>query len=377
MSNNGTNLICKRHRPIEDDDEIDEDMKIRIKFVVAAKDGDLKTVQTMLEDGLVTADCREDLGYSALYRASEQGHLEIVQALIQAGANVNCCRNFRRLSPLHVACASSKSAEVVDELVKAGADVNMVCRWNKRVIFELLTTHDDVRHKVEIMRLLIAAKCNLNVKNEDGETALLLICRYENMNEIFVLLVEAGADLMATTRKEGMNVLHLCVRTNKTALGKIKALLDHGIDVNCQDTYGRTALHYAVDRENVDVVEMLIQKGSDVFSRDSRGHTTLMGMATMNNELAMHTEESQLLLVHSMLNQIDSANASELINIQDQEVWTVLHHAVFQGSYKLVHELLDWRADVTVKSFLHGHSALHFAVERVCNNKIDNLQILQ
>jgi len=174
---------------------------------------------------------------------------------------------------------------------------------------------------------LIAAKCDLNVRNRDNETALILICRHEEMNEIFVLLVEAGIDLTATTRKEGMNVLHLCVRAKEAALSKIKALLDHGIAVNTQDRLGRTALHYAVDNGNVDVLQLLLQKGCD-------------------------------------------------INFQDEEGWTVLHHAVSQRAHKLVHELLDWKADVTVGLFSDGYTALHLAFSDISNNISGDLQIL-
>jgi len=196
------------------------------------------------------------------------------------------------------------------------------------------------------------------------------------MNEIFVLLVEAGTDLMATTGKEGMNVLHLCARTKETPLRKIKALLDHGIEVNTPDRSGRTALHYAVRNGNLDIIQLLLQKGSDIFCQDYKGCIALMGVAA-SNDVALKMEGSQFLLVRSMLNQMDSANVSELINFQDEEGWTILHHAVSERYLKLVHELLDWGADVTAASFCHGNSALHLAVSDGRRKNSGNLSMLR
>jgi ankyrin repeat protein len=46
-------------------------------------------------------------------------------------------------------------------------------------------------------------------------------------------------------------------------------LLDDGIDVNTTFRYGATALSFASDRGNVDVVKLLIDRGADVNVTDT------------------------------------------------------------------------------------------------------------
>jgi hypothetical protein len=61
---------------------------------------------------------------TALYNAAAQGSTQMVQDLIKAGANVNA-RDSRSLTPLHFALASeTPSLEVIRTLLAAGADVN-------------------------------------------------------------------------------------------------------------------------------------------------------------------------------------------------------------------------------------------------------------
>ena len=57
--------------------------------------------------------------------------------------------------------------------------------------------------------------------------------------------------------------------------GNIEVVKQHfanGADVNAKDKYGRTPLHYAVDRE---IAELLIANGANVNAKDGDGETPL------------------------------------------------------------------------------------------------------
>lgn len=49
----------------------------------------------------------------------------------------------------------------------------------------------------------------------------------------------------------------------------VKALLDKGVNVNAKTRYGATALSYACDRANVDLVKLLVERGADVNAKDT------------------------------------------------------------------------------------------------------------
>jgi len=346
------------------------------EFRYAAQKGDVETIEKMLKEGSVTVDCVEDPDDpSALYYACNHEHLDVVRALIRAGANVNSCNSFTRSTPLHAACNSGNSVEIVQELLEAGAEVDMVDSYGRTALL-LLTYRIFKGRKADIARLLLAAHCNINAKAKNDETALLSICTHTEMNDLFFTLVQAGADLMATTRDHGRNVLHLCAAEKETdSLHKIEILLGHVMDLHARDKNGKTALHLAVKAGNLALTRMLLEKGADVFIQDNRGRTALMEAASLRYNSAMITDEDQLLLVRCLLSQCNLAKSCDrLINLQDNDGLTVLHYAVFERSQKLVHEILDWQPEVTTRMYYTSFTALHLAIYKQCNSDLDVLK---
>ena len=55
----------------------------------------------------------------------------------------------------------------------------------------------------------------------------------------------------------------------------VKLLLDNGADVNMKNKYGITALMYAVYREDYNTVKLLLDNGADVNMKNKYGRTAL------------------------------------------------------------------------------------------------------
>jgi ankyrin repeat protein len=93
-------------------------------LAVAVRDGNnLEVVQILLDAGVnleVKANVYER--YTALHLAAMYGWLDMVEAMIKAGANVNARDRYRR-TPLHDAVLRNNK-EVVRALINAGANVN-------------------------------------------------------------------------------------------------------------------------------------------------------------------------------------------------------------------------------------------------------------
>ena len=63
-------------------------------------------------------------GFSPLYYAAQQGHVDILKLLIKAKGDVNQCEKDDGISPLMIASAKGL-VEVVELLVSNGADVHL------------------------------------------------------------------------------------------------------------------------------------------------------------------------------------------------------------------------------------------------------------
>ena len=69
-------------------------------------------------------EARDRAGRTPLHWAAMKKNMETVNALIDAGADLNARDNYRGYTPLHWAAIGSKNDEVVSALLMAGADPN-------------------------------------------------------------------------------------------------------------------------------------------------------------------------------------------------------------------------------------------------------------
>ncbi|ORY20531.1 ankyrin, partial [Neocallimastix californiae] len=95
----------------------------------------------------------------------------------------------------------------------------------------------------DALKWLLTMKMNPMVQDEDGKTALMVAA--ECGKRKYVQKNIDNLDLIKLTDNRGENFLFYALLINNT--GAVNTLLDHGIDVNCKDEKGNTALHYAVE----------------------------------------------------------------------------------------------------------------------------------
>ncbi|NXY39497.1 ASB13 protein, partial [Pomatorhinus ruficollis] len=85
--------------------------------------------------------------------------------------------------------------------------------------------------------------------------------------ECVQLLIEVGANLEAHDCHFGTPLHVACAREH---LDCAKLLLQAGANVNAAKLH-ETALHHAAKVKNVDLVEMLVEFGGNIYARDNRG----------------------------------------------------------------------------------------------------------
>ncbi|XP_064939202.1 uncharacterized protein LOC135650192 isoform X4 [Musa acuminata AAA Group] len=97
--------------------------------VAAARYDDLEDLVSILSVG-ISPNSRDSQGRTALHMAAANGHLEIVEYLIQNGADASMKQDLNALnseknSPLHWACLNGH-IEVVKLLIQGGASVSLL-----------------------------------------------------------------------------------------------------------------------------------------------------------------------------------------------------------------------------------------------------------
>jgi len=129
--------------------------------------------------------------------------------------------------------------------------------------------------QVELVRFLLEAGADPNVRVNDGYTCLLSACesKVSESVEIVRLLIASGAEL-GTTGTNGYTPLHMAAAHG--SVEKLKLLLEAGSEVDRRTEIDgcTTPLMEAARAGHPGAVELLLEHGADAsLEEDVRGHT--------------------------------------------------------------------------------------------------------
>jgi len=214
---------------------------------------------------------------------------------------------------------------------------------------------------------------NIEARNEDGDTPLILAAEMNEAKAVQALL-EHNANIEAKNNKHsypsGETPLIASIPVSKfnncsfsgsnCTLDSAKLLLEHHANVEAKDDYGRTALMEAATWGKPDACKLLLEYGANVNDTDKNGQTPLIHAAQTalgaeeqeKDDWDRYTEVVRLLL----------ANHADL-EAKDDAGLTALAYAIHNGNVGAARLLLANHADLDAKDQF-GNTALWNAASR-------------
>ncbi len=148
---------------------------------------DFEFVKTYISQGRSIKIKDKSSGKTMLHLATQSGNLEIVKLLTDSGANINAKDKLGRTPLLTLGGEDEIETEkILRFLIEKGADVNI---QNKDEDNQTLLMSACDNDKLEIVKLLLEAGANPNLKDAEGETAMMKT----TSEEIKALLKKYGA----------------------------------------------------------------------------------------------------------------------------------------------------------------------------------------
>ncbi len=211
--------------------------------------------------------------------AAAGGQIEIAKLLIASGAPVVDEKLIWPKAPLHYAIERDNTAFAA-LLLKAGHSPNTsLYLWAEEP-----TLHMAVRgNHLEILKLLLASKVSVNIRDGYSRTPLHHAAALGNVKALQILL-DAGADIKAFTL--GYTVpcgppdsgipkretpLHFAAESGNPAA--IKVLLAAGAKIEERDAEGQTPLMHAFLNLNSENLAALLSLGAKINAEDTSGNT--------------------------------------------------------------------------------------------------------
>ncbi len=276
-----------------------------------------------------------------LFKAVEQGNIQVVESLLEQGASVNAV-NQRGSTLLHSAVFKGQ-AEMVNLLIQRGAYADTANRYGASPL------HAAAYHGSSVItNLLIDGGANVNVLGR-LEVTPLHVAVYDGHIGIVRLLIDKGANVNAANRL-GSIPLHFAAHHGNVNIARL--LLEKDTNVNAASQSGRTPLYAAVEKGYVEMASLLIERGADV---NAANHDGL-----------------------SPLDVADQLGDTEMLRIMDNAIfrctdgWLPIHYAAASGHVDALKRFVARGESVTATDD-HGKTPLDYAYENVQIDAIDYL----
>ncbi|EER93727.1 hypothetical protein BDA96_01G156700 [Sorghum bicolor] len=284
------------------------------------------------------ADATDESGRTLLDLAVSLGRADIVQVLLEYGADAD--KPSRGRTPLETAAASGECliAELLlaNGATPAGSDaIHVAAAAGHNDVLKLLLGKPPSASPASSSSASFSSSfTSIDAAGRDGKTPLRLAAEAGRRDAVKALLA-AGARADARCGTDGGTALHAAARRGDEAVARL--LLSHGVagTATVRDVAGKTAFEIAAEEGHGGRILDFLGLGEAILAAARKGEVRSVRRA---------------------------ADGGASVEGRDAHGWTPLMRAAFKGRADTVRDLIDRGTDMDAAD-AEGYTALHCAAE--------------
>ena len=224
------------------------------ELIDAIKANDARAVGRLLAAGVSQTQLAEADGTTALHYAVERDDADLVERLLESGANPAAANRYG-VSPLYIAALNGNAA-IVRLLLEHGVDPDAALPEGETALMTAARSGD-----VATIDALLAAGADVNAREAWKQQTALMWAAAENNAPAIRRLLEGGAARDAVSAGGEFTALLFAVRAG--AIDATRALLEAGADLNATMQDGTSLLVLAVTNAHYELADVLLELGAD------------------------------------------------------------------------------------------------------------------
>ncbi|MDR2806590.1 MAG: ankyrin repeat domain-containing protein, partial [Puniceicoccales bacterium] len=289
----------------------------------------VQLIEEFMETYCYEQELRIQYATELLQRIVVYGHPDIIEFLIEAGAEINGQNQFKQTA-LHLATLHHQTGVVSLLLRHIDINPNIQDRFGRTPLhWAVLFQWFDIT-----FLLLQFPSIDVNLRDISRQTPLHLAASNGDYTNAFLLCQHIFTVIDARDVNRQTPLYHAIQHGH----GDVVDLLTRkGASLDCRDSWGRTPFHTAAASGHLDIIKLEHYDGQQDRS-DNFGRTPLH-LASIQEDL----EGIQYMFQESPLHAID-------INRTDQQGNTPLHSAAGARDLNIMKMLIDYGADICAKN---------------------------
>jgi ankyrin repeat protein len=280
------------------------------KMFIACYTGDLEGFKILIQENKDINLNKITKNTTLLHAASVNNCSDIIECLIDYGANINVLDSMER-TPLHVAVSNGNyescitllgrgckvnerdkygysalqlaiklhKFEIADDIILFKGDINFKRIDGSTILHDCLV-HDNVIALKYLLKLNSSTKLIVNPKDSNGDTPLLRAIHTDNLPALKFFTSKKKSEIKFLSQNGiGYNLFHIAARKNSfrsltfiISLDKTTTTL---INQQDQTSRGCSPIHLAIQHGSPEVFQILMYNHCDINVKDNTGNTPL------------------------------------------------------------------------------------------------------